>query len=382
MKLNITNIWKKNKIFSNKKYEDISKKKNEEIINNFNTSFPVALEKKIGKVISVNKNNLEIEKDIQREVFDYYEKNIENDRLSEHKINKNRIFEFLKQYGFLPPKNILFVYKKDLLPISEIYIKYGYGIFSPLSIQEHQNMISEGLHEGRADLTFVILDCGDWNNIDSYEEIVKKESCAIHEATHSIRGYYSNLISQSEPNTHNHKWLRVGMRTKNLVTDKEQGYFLEEGFVRFIQKEYTQKFRSQEINAKINHIPKSGPWEDIEPGRITLEWDDKISVKTTDFMGIGMETLFKAKPELLNAFIEARKSNGINGKPLQDIAKIINSFNLPSIEKNGKTIKRSLYKELRDLPYSDEWAIKGFNLIQEATKGETFDIKSEKKENI
>jgi hypothetical protein len=163
------------------------------------------------------------------------------------------------------------------------------------------------------------------------------------------------------------------MRTNNVLKNKEQGNFLEEGFVRFIQKEYTQKFRLQEINEKINHIPKANLFQSLEPGWINLKWNNEISFENNNLMGIGMEILFKAKPELLNAFIEARKSNGINGKPLQDIAKIINSFKLPSIEKDGKIIKRSLYKELRDLPYSREAAIKGFNLIQEAVKGEAYD---------
>jgi hypothetical protein len=180
-------IEEKDDSYSGKKHEDISKEKNDEIIHNFNGNFPVTLQEKIGKVISINTDNLEIEKDIQQEVFDYYEKNIEKDRLSEHKINKDRIFDFLKKYGFIPPKNILFVYKGDLLPISEIYKKYGYGIFAPLPDQKHYNMLPAGIYEGRANLTFVVLDCGDWNNIGDYEETVQKESCAIHEAAHSDR---------------------------------------------------------------------------------------------------------------------------------------------------------------------------------------------------
>jgi hypothetical protein len=35
--------------------------------------------------------------------------------------------------------------------------------------------------------------------------------------------------------------------------------------------------------------------------------DHSLYYKENDFMGIGMEILFKRKPELLEAFIQARK---------------------------------------------------------------------------
>ena len=85
-----------------------------------------------------------------------------------------------------------------------------------------------------------------------------------------------------------------------------------------------------------------------------------------DLAGIGMELLFKKNPKLLDAFIKARTAKNDDGKPLQEIAKIINSFQLPNKQENGKEVKRSLYKELRDLPYSDDGATKGFKLILEA----------------
>lgn len=342
-------------------------KKEEE--NKFNNKYSHSLQEKIGKVIDVNRDNLETEKKIKSEVLDYYKNNLEKDRLIEGNINKARIYEFLKQYGLETPDNILFIYTKDLAKIADIYEKYGYGSFA-ISSEDTKN--NAGIHEARADLIFVILNEDNWPDINDEECSLQKESCAVHEACHASRGYYSNLISESSPSKHYHNWLRTGMKTQNILEKKTQGLFLEEGFVRFIQGKYIEKYRSKEITLKIQDAPKQEIMEILErisPGLTYLNENNEISAKITDLMGIGMNVLFNKQPKLLDAFIQARKADNKDGKPLQDIAKLINAFKLPPVERNGKLINRSLYKELRDLPYSDEGTVKGFNLIQEATGG-------------
>ncbi len=329
------------------------------------TKYP-RIEEKLGEILLVNEDNLEVEKQIQQEIYTHYEKNFEEKNLKEHNIDKQRIYDFLEIWGLLKPQNILFLNKEEFLTISDIYKKYWYWGAAPLLYTKNYDQCVAWTYDPKINLAFVILDSQKRSH-DLQEEKIQKESCAIHEAIHYNKNYYYNLITEPVKGSQYHSWLRIGFRTYNILQNKELGIFFEEGFARFIQKQYVKKYRKTELTKKILSVYKFPLFDHIWP-QWFLETKQGFRIHKPDLMGAGMEILFNKKPELLEAFLEARTSDNREGKPLQEIAKIINSFKLPP--KNWK--KRSLYKELRELPYSNEWAIKGFNLIMEATWKEKY----------
>lgn len=331
------------------------------------------IQKKIGKVLSIERENSDKEKILKSEILAYYKNQIESKRLREYDIDKKRIFDHMKSFGLQPTEDVLFVKKEDFEPIIKILKKHNYSSWM-LSYDKK----SHWFHNYILNISFVILDVD--KNIIEKEVSLMTEWTTVHEMCHSARWYFSKISIQKKISRKN-LWRkdntttfvhspRAWLSTKNIAKNKIYGNFLEEWFARYIAKEYIQKFRSLEISEKIEEAKTKTKWisKYLENGRLFIDKNNEnLCYNSNDYMWMWMEILFKKRPELLQAFIQARNANGKDGKPLQDIARIINSFPLPPLEKNGKIVSRSLYNELRKLQYNENDAKKGFNLIQEAT---------------
>jgi hypothetical protein len=329
-----------------------------------NGKYSDTLQSRRGRVVDAIKENSDTEKKMQAEILDWYATTIEAERLREHKINKPRVFQHLESFGLPTPPNVLFLCKKDILEMEKIYAKYGYNNFTPKT--ESDGAVNRAGYDPITNVCYILLDGGAWKGT-SEDEALDKESSAVHEAAHAARGYYNGLILKpDELADGEYNFTRIGFRTNNLLEREIDGSFFEEGFVRYIQKEYRQKYRPVEITEKISNLPCPAKLKFIESGWLNLVGGDKMTINPSNMVGVAMELLFKAKPELLSLFIKARNSDGHDGAPLQEIVKTINSLQLPPIENDGQMTKRTLYGELRKLKYNDTDAMKGLNLVLEA----------------
>ena len=276
-------------------------------------------------------------------------------------LDLERVKNFLKDWG-LEMKDVLVFDPKDFPKILEVLKNSGFD--SALKRDWNENFLGTFIPE--FDLAFLERS----EELEKASGITHTESVLVHELAHASSMFGGLIIEHGgETGEISIGTPRVGFGLRS--PEKEQGYFLEEGFAEMVRGNYIEKFAMEEEREKLRKAlsgnsdtgifnknkvkvtnKKTGEAFNLPLKYFFLCPDGEVKMGLSSLAGFGLEVLCEQKPLLKKQLAAGRK----NINELREIPKLINN------------IKRGLYVRLRPLQYTADDFFSGLSYIKEAVK--------------
>lgn len=238
-------------------------------------------------------------------------------------LNTDRINSFLEERG-IEPGEYHVIYEDELPRLGELYKTTlddnGLGsLFDPRDFDADENS-KKGWHDSLSGQTFIVR-----RRIPELENGPEfTESIIVHELFHAASDHKDVVIAHDDAGkVIKASAARVGL----LLPDKEIPFesgrkapniFLEEAAASYFEGQYKKEFKSSKLMRAKDPTRKVGvPYEyaKFEGGKVVLQ-------NGYGTAGFALDLMIDAKPELLDAVVESRKS----AQGLRDVARIINDI--------------------------------------------------------
>lgn len=238
-------------------------------------------------------------------------------------LNLERINGFLQGHGIEPTP--FHVIEEDELPVLGDLYKQTLtdsglgGLYDPSDFDPKKNT-KKGWHDALTGQTFVVRN--HMREIENGPEFT--ESIIVHEQFHAASEHDDMVIAHDENGQVIHAAkTRVGLMLpdKNLTFGKGRkapNYFLEEAAASYFEGQYKKEFKPSVLKRLLDKEDRFGmPYEyaNFNGGEVV----DQNGYGTA---GYALDLMIEAKPELLDAVVESRKS----AQGLRDVARIINDI--------------------------------------------------------